>query len=282
MKETRKKSMDMNIVKQRNLNFILIALCAFGCAFAPGTKAHAGVLPDIDPEIVSNVWEEETQTCAAVTLNGKDLITYKGECNGHTAEQRAEELAAKLKELIDDNKLDANKLMPSHDGDTASVTVDGSPVLKFEVSKSESTKSAIEQCYAVVNQIRQALGASSLPQTYLKIAELAGQDPGTMKSRGNWFHGHASWYGGKFHGRKAADGSRYDQDGLTAAHKSLPFGTKLLVMNRSTGKSCVVQVTDRGPFVKDRVIDLSRGAARQLNLVSSGVAMVDCLVLPKE
>jgi rare lipoprotein A len=270
-------------VKQRNLNCILIAACAFGFAFANGSRAQAGVLPDIDPEIVSSVWQEETQTCASVTLNGKDLITYKGESNGRSAEETAEEVAAKLKDLLGDSKLDANKLMPSHDGDTAVITADGNTVFKFEVANTDGTKNAaVEQSYRVVNQIRQALGVQVLPQTYLKIAELAGQDSVSMKSKGNWFHGHASWYGGKFHGRKAADGSRYDQDGLTAAHKSLPFGTKLLVMNRSTGKSCVVQVTDRGPFVKDRVIDLSRGAAKQLNLMSSGVAMVDCLVLGKE
>jgi rare lipoprotein A len=69
---------------------------------------------------------------------------------------------------------------------------------------------------------------------------------------------------------------------MTAAHRSLPFGTKLLVMNRKTGSSCVVEINDRGPFVGDRVIDLSRGAARQLNMISSGVALVDCLVLGSE
>src|SRR5262249_40165933 len=96
---------------------------------------------------------------------------------------------------------------------------------------------------------------------------------------GNCFSGAASWYGAKFHGRKCSDGSKFDMNGLTAAHRSLAFGTKLLVMNRKTGDSCVVQVTDRGPFVDGRVIDLSRGAAQQLNMLSSGVAMVDCLVL---
>ena len=71
------------------------------------------------------------------------------------------------------------------------------------------------------------------------------------------------------------------KNGMTAAHRSLPFGTKLLVMNRRTGDSCVVKVNDRGPFIGGRVIDLSKGAARQLNMLGSGIAMVDCIVLGK-
>jgi len=95
------------------------------------------------------------------------------------------------------------------------------------------------------------------------------------------FSGNASWYGPHFHGRKCSDGTIFDQEGMTAAHRSLPFGTKLLVMNRRTGASCVVKVNDRGPFIGGRVIDLSKGAARQLNMLGSGVAMVDCIVLGK-
>ncbi|HMY03328.1 MAG TPA: septal ring lytic transglycosylase RlpA family protein, partial [Candidatus Obscuribacter sp.] len=94
--------------------------------------------------------------------------------------------------------------------------------------------------------------------------------------------GQASWYGGKFHGRRTSNGDVFDQDGFTAAHRTLPFGTKLLVMNRRTGDSCVVEVNDRGPFCGERVIDLSRGAANKLNMLSSGVATVDCMVLPVE
>ncbi|MCA9805242.1 MAG: septal ring lytic transglycosylase RlpA family protein, partial [Cyanobacteria bacterium HKST-UBA02] len=89
----------------------------------------------------------------------------------------------------------------------------------------------------------------------------------------------ASWYGRKFHGRKAANGERFDMNGLTAAHRTLPFGTKLLVTNRRTGSSCVVKVNDRGPYHGNRVIDLSKGAAEKLQMVSSGVAMVDVVVI---
>lgn len=71
---------------------------------------------------------------------------------------------------------------------------------------------------------------------------------------------HASYYADKFNGRRTASGRKYDKNKLTAAHKKLPFGTKVKVTNESNGKSVVVEITDRGPFVKGREIDLSRKA----------------------
>lgn len=93
------------------------------------------------------------------------------------------------------------------------------------------------------------------------------------------FAGTASWYGGKFHGRKTANGERFNQDGLTAAHRTLPFGTKLRVTNTRTGKSVVVRVNDRGPFSGRRILDLSRGAAKSIGMINSGVAKVKIDVL---
>lgn len=87
----------------------------------------------------------------------------------------------------------------------------------------------------------------------------------------------ASWYGPGFHGRRAADGSRFDQDALTAAHKTLRFGTRVRVTCAATGRSVVVRITDRGPFIPGRAIDLSRGAARAIGL--SGVGRVHLAVL---
>ena len=78
--------------------------------------------------------------------------------------------------------------------------------------------------------------------------------------------GLASWYGGMFHGRRTASGRRYDMDAFTAAHKTLPFGTLLRVRNVETGRVAVVEITDRGPFIRRRVVDLSRAAARYLGV----------------
>lgn len=88
---------------------------------------------------------------------------------------------------------------------------------------------------------------------------------GTMK---------ASWYGPKFHGRMTANGEIYDQMALTAAHKSLKFGTLLKVTNTKNGRSVIVRINDRGPYIEGRDLDLSKGAAIELGLLKKGVARV--------
>ena len=82
--------------------------------------------------------------------------------------------------------------------------------------------------------------------------------------------GVASWYGPGFHGRLTANGEKFNMHELTAAHKTLPFGTRVLVHNPRTGKEVVVRINDRGPFIKGRVIDLSKAAAKALGIKSRG------------
>ncbi|HEY9096724.1 MAG TPA: septal ring lytic transglycosylase RlpA family protein [Hydrogenophaga sp.] len=89
--------------------------------------------------------------------------------------------------------------------------------------------------------------------------------------------GLASFYGRKFHGRRTASGERFDMGELTAAHRSLPFGTKVRVRNLRNGKEVVVRINDRGPFKKGRVIDVSRAAAEALGMVGRGLARVELL-----
>ncbi|RJX35430.1 MAG: septal ring lytic transglycosylase RlpA family protein [Desulfurivibrio sp.] len=86
--------------------------------------------------------------------------------------------------------------------------------------------------------------------------------------------GVASWYGGKFHGRKTSNGEVYDMHEETAAHKTLPMNTMVLVENLENGRNMAVRVNDRGPFVKGRIIDLSLSAARKLGMVNQGTAKV--------
>lgn len=93
------------------------------------------------------------------------------------------------------------------------------------------------------------------------------------------FRGQASWYGPGFHGRLTANGERYNQNAMTAAHPSLKFGTRVKVTNLNNGRSVVVRINDRGPFVGGRVIDLSAAAARSLNMINSGVAPVEVTIL---
>jgi rare lipoprotein A len=91
--------------------------------------------------------------------------------------------------------------------------------------------------------------------------------------------GLASYYSDKFHGRKTASGEIFNMYKLTAAHRTLPFGTKLKVTCINTGKSTVVTVTDRGPFHGNRALDLSYGAARAIGIIDQGVAKVKIDIL---
>jgi len=94
--------------------------------------------------------------------------------------------------------------------------------------------------------------------------------------------GKASWYGKKFHGRPTANGETFDMYKKTAAHKTLPLGTWVRVVNLATKKEIVLRINDRGPFVKGRVIDLSYAAAKEFGLVGPGVAKVKVVALGKE
>ncbi|WP_245893121.1 septal ring lytic transglycosylase RlpA family protein [Devosia naphthalenivorans] len=91
--------------------------------------------------------------------------------------------------------------------------------------------------------------------------------------------GVASWYGPGFHGRTTANGEKYNMNGMTAAHKSLKFGTKVRVTNENNGKSVVVRINDRGPYVGSRIIDLSKSAAQAIDMIGPGTAAVTVEVL---
>lgn len=272
-------------MKAAGNTFMLMHKVVLGLSATLMLSAIPAFANDLTPEITSEVFEENEQECATVSINGKELLSYKGETIKGSAEDRAEDLASRLEELFDDDdkQINPDSILPAKEGDMACVRIDGT-VLKFDLPTSidgeAAPQSPQDTSLKICNMLREALGGSQLPSNFFKAPEAV--DPENVATTGEKFSGHASWYGGKFHGRRTSAGERFDQDSLTAAHRSLPFGTKLLVMNRRTGDKCVVKVNDRGPFVHDRVIDVSRGAARQLNMISSGVAMVDVFILENQ
>lgn len=87
-------------------------------------------------------------------------------------------------------------------------------------------------------------------------------------------HGLASWYGERYHGRTTASGARFDMNALTAAHRTLPFGTRVRVTNLDNARSIVLTINDRGPFITGRIIDVSRHGAERLGFISRGVVPV--------
>jgi rare lipoprotein A len=117
------------------------------------------------------------------------------------------------------------------------------------------------------------LGAAGLPACRPKVDTLP--PPGGRVETGT-----ASWYGREFHGRPTSSREVYDMNDLTAAHNTLPLGTFVAVTNLTNGRSVVVRINDRGPFVKNRIIDLSYAAARALDMVGPGTAPVRIEVLP--
>jgi len=300
----RKTNLSLKKIKSITLS---LALCLI--AAGPIAAAGAATVSDVEPEIVASSWSDEANRCAAVTLNGKELFRFNAASDkiGEVAiEDKAEDLASKLDQLVKSKKFNPDKLYPVKVKDGVILKTDGIDLLKF--SNSELANSTIlgqsalidardldskvvdakslEYGLKLTNVIRTAFGVKALPMSFLKLAELTARhsfdDLTAIAKATEHFSGNASWYGPHFHGHKTSDGHIFNQDGLTAAHRSLPFGTKLLVTNRRTGDSCVVKVNDRGPFIGGRVIDLSKGAARQLNMLGSGVAMVDCIVIGRE
>jgi rare lipoprotein A len=91
--------------------------------------------------------------------------------------------------------------------------------------------------------------------------------------------GIASWYGPGFNGNHTANGEIYDMNGISAAHKTLPFGTVVRVVDMETGRSVVVRINDRGPFIEGRIIDLSKGAAEKLGIVERGITHVGLRII---
>jgi rare lipoprotein A len=109
---------------------------------------------------------------------------------------------------------------------------------------------------------------------YLGVLTLLISIPVLAKDDGHLGTGQASYYGREFMGSKTANGERFDPNGLTAAHRTVAFGTRVRVTNLANGKDVVVRVNDRGPWTKGRIIDISYAAAKQIGMHRSGTAKV--------
>ncbi|MEB3293660.1 MAG: septal ring lytic transglycosylase RlpA family protein [Synechococcales bacterium] len=142
----------------------------------------------------------------------------------------------------------------------------------------DSTQNLEQDALQVANRLRRLLGNAApiqtvegKPQVTSPWTQAAIAVPGAVVST---VQGWASWYGPGFHGNLTASGEVYNQEALTAAHPSLPMGTRVLVTNLDTGRSITVRINDRGPYYGGRIIDLSAGAARAIGVIHSGVAPV--------
>lgn len=186
----------------------------------------------------------------------------------------AQLFANQITQLLTIPNLDAAKLRAVFDNNQFAAKLDDRTI--FTVSDrvaSRLSRPAELLTIEWVNNLRVALGQTSIPlaEAQIEMYQLAKTD--------HSIGGMASWYGPYFHGRQTANGEIFNQNELTAAHPTLPLGTFLKVTNRLNGKSIVVRINDRGPYFDNRVLDLSKRAARLLNSEERGIVPIEAVVM---
>ncbi len=200
------------------------------------------------------------------------------------AVKRAKAFAKRLNKLNNDNTFKAENLTVALNRDqTHSIKLKSEELIKLDkgVILPDTTRNQAVDALQATNRLRRLMGSAPPLTAIVKPKQPSNNESGlaTVRPVTSRRKGMASWYGPGFHGRLTANGERYNQNGLTAAHKTLPFGTQVRVTNLNNGRSVIVRINDRGPFVRGRVIDLSRGAASVIGLVNSGVAPVQLEIL---
>jgi rare lipoprotein A len=201
---------------------------------------------------------------------------------------RALAIAAKLNQLFREN-VDANAITVKWEkGDRYVIKVQNEALVEInqQTILPDTTKDFSADALQATNRLRRLLGnASPLEEVVDKPKPAPQPVPKAVPAaisflpRRESFRGWASWYGPGFHGNLSASGETYNQYELTAASPNLPFGTRVLVTNLNNGRSVVVRINDRGPYVGDRVIDLSVAAAQKLGMMDSGIAPVQLEII---
>ncbi|MGJ3249734.1 MAG: septal ring lytic transglycosylase RlpA family protein [Elainellaceae cyanobacterium] len=193
---------------------------------------------------------------------------------------RATSIAARLNQLHRDN-VDAESVAVRWDADRERfvISIDDNELVEINAQTilPDSTNDSAEDALQATNRLRRQLGDAE-PLSHIEGAPTRPQQISLGPIQFS-ISGMASWYGPGFNGRRSASGEIFNQNALTAAHRSLPFGTMVEVTNRNNGLSVVVRINDRGPFGGGRVIDLSAGAARAIGMIQTGVAPVTIDVL---
>jgi rare lipoprotein A len=223
-----------------------------------------------------------SETPIAYYNSGSSNSGLNDQASANTPVWRASEMAAQVNQFHLNN-IDPTAITVRWDGDRQRyiIQVSGEDLLEMtpDVILPDSTNDPAEDALQATNRLRRLMGNAP------PLRDIAGRPQQTSTTQSflgairSQLTGMASWYGPGFHGNRSANGEVFNQNGLTAAHRSLPFGTQVRVTNLNTGQSVVVRITDRGPHARGRVIDLSAGAARVIGLINAGVAPVRLDVL---
>jgi rare lipoprotein A len=183
--------------------------------------------------------------------------------------QQFAQMSRTLNQLLERTPLEKIDIRPVVDGQQFRIQAQQRPLLQINAQlASGHQKGQLDFLLDTTNKLRRSFGNKPL-RTFDRLQ--AHHLKGTI--------GYASWYGGHFHGRRTANGERYDIHKLTAAHPRLPFGTKVLVTSLDTKQSVIVKINDRGPFVGHRLIDLSPAAFDAIGALGQGVMKVHLKIL---
>ncbi len=239
--------------------------------------------------LVTKLYQHQWQNQEAITLHYKNipLLTFL-DTPHRKAIDNATTLAKKLEQLSS-SSAQASEINVAWNAQTENyvITFANNELVTVNqyVILPDSTENQAHDALQATNRLRRLMG-NATPLKEIKgqpkvVAKKQTQKTAVagIKSLRQAAQGIASWYGPGFHGRKTASGEKFNQNALTAAHRSLPFGTRVKVTNLNNGRSVVVRINDRGPFTRGRIVDLSAGAARAIGLKSSGTAPVRIQIL---
>jgi rare lipoprotein A len=241
----------------------------------PAATLYVGNLP-----ILTFIESAGSNSVQPASSSAVKVATHSGMAKDDPIWQ-ATTVAAQLNQLYQ-NRLDANTINVRWDSDRQQYIIQANNqeliALNSTIILPDSTKNPAQDALQATNRLRRQLG-NAAP---LKQVEGLPQPATPVVARNPiraLIEGLASWYGPGFHGAQTASGEHFNQNDMTAAHRTLPFGTKVRVTNVNNGRSVVVRINDRGPFTGGRVIDLSAAAAQAIGMISSGVATVQIEVL---
>lgn len=222
----------------------------------------------------------------AISSYGEPLGELTDESVAQDPVWRATAIAARLHQLTEhDNGAEAIAVRWNSDDSTYEIMAEGEALVAVGdgVMLPDTTQNPAQDALQAANRMRRLIGGADP----LAVSDIEGRPQ--PRSRGvqvaassrvlSQAEGMASWYGPGFHGNRSASGEVFNQNALTAAHRTLPFGTIVRVTNLNNGRDVVVRINDRGPFTGGRIIDLSRGAAQEIGLTQSGIGRVRLEIL---
>jgi len=240
-------------------------------ADSPGTQDS---FPAVAAQSSGAVTGIDGQPAGEVTVGGQVVMRIRSAMGGFTSVQRAQMVASRLQGFFQ-HGLTADSIAPGFmNGEVVVEAKEGLLVTVDQGTAQGNGSSRLELAVAWANNLRQSLDVPLLPWHETLLTAIRSYKDATVVK------GLASWYGKELSGAKTSSDEVFNPSDFTAAHRTLPFGTRLLVLNPANGHTVVVRINDRGPHIRGRVLDVSLAAARVLGIVGQGVAYVEAYVLP--